>query len=162
MSYPLSHIMRTISLALFSVPLILEGLIVDEFTTAQVLIMFSPAMWMQVRNQEKQSVRERSAQALAMEQIHEALLKERGITLPSKQDQDRALEESWKKRVSSYDGMVLSWDPTDDAAGFEHIIHTLEKGHIPLDPLEPQVLRKYTTLLVEAVLETIQEPQVLA
>ena len=45
--------------------------IVDEFTTAQVLIMFSPAMWMQVRNQEKQSVRERSAQALAMEQIHE-------------------------------------------------------------------------------------------
>ena len=82
--------------------------------------------------------------------------------MPSKQDEDRVLEESWKKWVSSYDGMVLSWDPTDDAAGFECTIHTLGKGHIPPDPLEPQVLRKYTTLLVEAVLETIQEPQVLA
>jgi hypothetical protein len=141
--------------------------IVDELTTAsipiQVFIMYSPAMWLRVLNQDNQQIRRRSAQALAMEQIHESLLRERGITLTAKQDQDKALEESWKQWLNYRDGIVLSWDPADDENGFERTIRTLKAAGIPPDPLVPKGLSKHaTTYLAELIVKRFQDPQVFA
>lgn len=141
--------------------------IVDELITAsipvQVLIMHSPPMRLRVLNQDEQQIRERSAQALAMEQIHETLLREREITLTSKQDQDRALEESWKHWLNHREGLVLSWNPADDEDGFERTISMLKEMGIPPDPLIPEVLKECAiTYLTEEILKTLPDLQVFA
>jgi hypothetical protein len=153
-----------------NIPIILEAPlishrgeeIVDEFLTKQIFIMHSPGMRMRVYDQEEQQIRGRSAQRLAMEQIHESLLKEREITSISKLDQDKALEKSWKQWIKSRDGIVLSWDPADDETGFAHTVNMLKANNIPPDPIAPEVLGKYITSLANLVLETIPDPQAFA
>lgn len=121
----------------------------------QIFIVYSPAMWTRMLHQEKQQVREISAHALAMQQIHEVLLQQRELTLVSEQMQGDALVKSWEQWLDDYEGIVLSWDPADDETGFIHTKETLKAKGIPPDPLIPQVLYKYTTSLIEVVLEMI-------
>ncbi len=128
----------------------------------QIFIVYSPAMWVRVLHQAEQQAREMSAQAPAMQQIHEALLRQRGITLPSNQAQDSALMKSWQQWLGQREGIILSWDPADDEAGFAHTKEMLKARHIPPNPLSPQVLSQYTTCLIEAVLETIPDPRAFA
>jgi hypothetical protein len=131
-------------------------------TQMQIFIVYSPGMWRRMLRQAKHQTREMSAQAPAMQQIHEALLRQRGIALPSQQVQDSALMKSWEQWLGQRDGMVLSWDPADDEAGFECTKETLKVMNISPNPLTPHVLNKYTIWLIKAVLETIPNPRAFA
>lgn len=125
----------------------------------QIFIVYSPAMWTRMLHQEKQQIREISAQTLAMQQIHEGLQQQRGLPLFSDQIGGDALLKSWEEWLGSQEGMVLSWDPADDEPGFIHTKGALQAKGIPPDPLTPQVLHKYTTSLIEVVLDMIPDLQ---
>jgi len=114
-------------------------------------------MWTRMLHQEKQQIREISAQTLAMQQIHEALRQQRELPLFSEQMGGDALLKSWEEWLGSQEGMVLSWDPADDESGFIHTKEALQAKGIPLDPLIPQALYKYTTSLIEVVLDMIPD-----
>ena len=140
--------------------------IVDEFMvqdgSAQVFILHSPSMQSRILLQEKQQTRRMSAQPLAIQQIHEGLLKQRAITLHSRQAQDDELMRSWEHWLGNRDGLVLNWDPADDEAGFAYLKETLKANNIPSNPLTPQVINKYTASLIEEVLEKLPNLEVLA
>lgn len=128
----------------------------------QIFIMYSPAMWERLLPQAEHQTRETSAQAPAMLQIHEALLRQRGITSSSKEARDSALLKSWEQWLGRREGIVLSWDPADDEAGFAHTKETLKATHIPPNPLSPPVLNEYIADRIEVLLETIPSPRVFA
>jgi len=128
----------------------------------QIFIMYSPAMWGRLLRAAEHQARETSAQALAMRQIHEALLRQRGITSSSKEVEDITLLKSWEQWLGQRDGIVLSWDPADDEAGFEHTKETLKAMHIPPNPLRPPVLNEYIISRIEERLATIPSPRVFA
>ncbi len=121
----------------------------------QVLIIHSSAMQSQVLQQERRYTCEMSAQPLAIRQIHEALLQRRGITSRYQQAQDYELTRSWEQWLDNREGLVLSWDPADDEGGFEHTKKALKANDIPQSPLAPKVINKYTSCLIEVVLEMI-------
>jgi hypothetical protein len=121
----------------------------------QIFIIQSPTMQSQILQQNKQQTRELSAPALAIRQIHEALLQQRGIISFSHQAQNNALIKSWEQWLSNYDGAILSWDPSDDEAGFLHTRETLKSNNILPNPLAPQYLYRYATCLIEAIFEII-------
>jgi hypothetical protein len=128
----------------------------------QIIIMHSPTMWERVV-QEKQSDREiHSAQTPAMQQIHQALLHQRGITQHSQQERERALVESWERWLGEREGMLLSWNPAEDEASFAYTKAALKtKGIIP-DPLTPLELHGYTLELIETLLKNLPNPEAFA
>jgi len=128
----------------------------------QIIIMHSPTMWKRVV-QEKQSDREaRSAQTPAMQQIHQALLHQRGITQHSQQEQEHALVKSWEQWLGQREGMLLSWNPAEDETSFVYTKAALKtKGIIP-DPLTPQELHGYTLDLIETSLKKMPNPETFA
>lgn len=140
--------------------------IVDELSAwgfpIQVFIIHSPTMQSRVLQQEKQRTKATSAQSLTIRKIHEALLQQRGITSLSKQVQDNELIKSWEQWLGNCDGLVLTWDPADDEAGFLHIKEVLKAKNISPDPLTPLVLNKYTTFLIKVVLELIPNLEMFA
>jgi hypothetical protein len=157
-----------------NVPIILEAPLVDrrgedivddlsamDFPM-QVFIIHSPAMQYRILQQEKRQAREMSAPALAIRQIHEALLQQREITSRSRQAQENELRKSWERWLGSREGLVLSWDPADDEAGFVHLKEALKTSNILPNPLTPQVVTKYAVSLIEVALETMPNPKAFA
>ena len=128
----------------------------------QIFIIQSPAMQSRILQQNKQQARELSAPILAIRQIHEALLQQRGIISFSHQAQNDELIKSWIQWLSNYDGVILSWDPGDDETGFLYTKETLKSKNIVPNPLTPQVLYKYTICLIEAIFEIIPNPELFA
>jgi len=120
--------------------------------SAQVFILHSPAMQSRILQQEEQRTRGMSARPLAIRQIHERLLKQRGIASHSQQAQDDELMRNWEQWLGDREGLVLNWDPADDEAGFIYIKEILKANDIPSNPLTPQVINKYTASRIEVVL----------
>ena len=124
-------------------------------TSMQVLIIHSSAMQSRVLQQERQHTWDMSARPLAIRQIHEALLKQKGIISRYQQTQDYELIRSWEQWLGNREGLVLLWDPADDEDGFEHTKKALKANHIPQSPLAPPIINKYTSCLIDVVLEMI-------
>jgi hypothetical protein len=120
----------------------------------QIFIMHSPAMRMRSLYDEKRRT-EISAHPLAMQQIHEVLLQQRGVMTYSKEAQDDALAKSWEQWLDHCDGMVLSWNPAYDEEGFLYTKRLLEAMNIRTDPLSPALLEKYTLCVIEMALKMI-------
>jgi hypothetical protein len=119
----------------------------------QIFIMHSPTMWVEVLRHQQQATRETSAHALAMQQIHGALLQQRAIPMSSRQAENSALIKSWEQWLNGHEGIVITWNPFDDEAGFIHTRETLKAMNISPDPLVPETLQKYTSYLIDLVLE---------
>jgi hypothetical protein len=127
----------------------------------QILIIYSSVMWGQMLYNQ-QEIRETSARALAMKQIHEALLRQRGIELHPKQTEDKALVKSWRKWLDHHEGMVLSWDPVEDESGFIHTREALQAEKIPPDPLTPSLLHEHAADCIERMLNLHPNPEAFA
>jgi len=128
----------------------------------QVIIIHSQSMQSQILQQERQQVREESAQPLAIRQIHEALLLQREIRSLSPQTQDNELIKSWEQWLGNREGLVLTWNPADDEAGFAYIKETLKVKNVPPNPLEPHVINTFTTSLIKEKLAKIPDLEAFA
>ncbi len=175
----ITHILRDVlQFAVLSlpknIPIIFEAPLIDHRgedvvdalaawgASAQVFILHSPAMQSRILQQEEQRTRGMSARPPAIRQIHEGLLKQRGITSRSQQAQDDELMRSWKQWLGDRDGLVLSWDPADDEAGLVYTKEILRANHIPSNPLTPQAINKYTASRIEVVLGELPDLEAFA
>jgi len=140
--------------------------VVDELSTGgfpmQVLIVHSPAMQSRVLQQGEQQTRKTSAQELAIRQIHKGLLQQRGITSLSQQMQDSELAESWEQWLGYREGLVLTWNPADDEAGFLYTREALKAKKVSPDPLTPQEVSECTALRIELTLQTLPNVEAFA
>jgi hypothetical protein len=122
--------------------------------SVQIFIIHSPVMWTEVLRQQPE--RGTSAQALAMKQIHETLLRQR--TIPhGERTEDVALKNSWEQWLSDYEGIVLTWNPKEDETSYQHTKETLQAQKIVPDPLAPEALQEYTSFLIHLVLKLHQD-----
>jgi hypothetical protein len=127
----------------------------------QVFIMYSPEMWETLLHQQQLPERKNSAQALAMQQIHDSLLQQRAIR-PTREAKDVELRESWENWLRNYEGLVLSWHPIEDKTHFLYTREILSTMRIASDPLLPEVLQDYTGDLIDYVLKVQPDLHALA